>query len=735
MRILRASSSSGCRLAPLFTSRFHRYFSAAAFLAVTLAGGFTGAEEVRDESPPPISAPLFESPVAPTPIPASEPARKLQRREDLVVTATRTEQSAGDVPVSVTVVPRKEIERSPTRTFDDTLRTVVGLNLPLGNSNLIQPTTNNVSMRGLGGNRALVLLDGVPQNDAVAGYIHWNKIPLETVERVEVARGAASSLFGNYAMGGVVNIFTRRLEPGRVAADASYGSFNTTRLSTSVANGLGGGMSLGFFADYEKTDGYVRTLPAERGAIDIPSSSRTLNLMAKLEYGTSSGFETFLKGGVVDQYMGQGTPLSNNHQRNYDVAGGGSVPLGDSTLSATAFYQDVGYTLWGSSLVPGTGRDKEYNSASANQPGWDIGGSAEWSKPLAGPVRFVAFGLDIRRVAADQSFQSFNLSGQSTGLRTVQGHQLSGGFFGEASFLPDPRFEILLSARLDAWQNTGGREESTPGGITTYADRSATRFDPRLSLRWTLSDTVALRGAAYRAFHAPNLSDLYRSSIQRSLQTISNPDLGPETLVGGDVGVDLKAGLFTGQMNLFYNHVDGLVARRTLATTPILVVQPHNIGVARSEGLEFMGTFALAKTLSLEVGYAYTDSVITDNPSDPTLVGNRLPGVPRNAGSLSLNWASALGPALTFRSRAQSQRYGEDANLLVMDKHLIFDLFVSCPITKAFVIFASGENLLDRQYVSEVNIGRRLGQPRALFIGLRLRQPLVSPGVGGPKSR
>lgn len=715
---------------------FARLATAAA-LATLLPAGAAFAQEVRDETPTPVPTPQA-TPQASAPGGKKAPSGaepQLQRREDLVVTATRSERSAEDVPVSVTVVPREEIIESPTRTLDDTLRSVVGLNLPLGNSNLIQPTTNNVSMRGLGGNRALILLDGIPQNDGVAGYIHWNKMPLETVERVEVARGAASSLFGNYAMGGVVNVLTRPLEPGQVAADASYGSFNTTRFSTSAANGLGGGVALGFFADYENTDGYNRTLPAERGAIDIPSSSRTLNLMTKLEYKTSSGLATFLKGGVVDQYMGQGTPLSNNHQRNYDLAGGGHLPLGDSTLSANAFYQDVSYALWGSSLVPGAGRNAEYQSTNTYQPGWDVGGSVQWSKPLRGLVTFLTFGLDVRRVAMDENSQSFSSTGQLTGVRTVQGHQLMGGFFGEASVLPDPRFEILLSARLDAWQNTGGRQETTSGGITTYDDRSATSFDPRLSLRWTLSDAIALRGAAYRAFHAPNLRDLYRASTQRSLQTVPNPDLGPETLVGGDVGVDLKAGLFTGQVNLFYNHVNGLIVRNTLATTPILVVQPVNLGAARSEGVEVMGTLALAKTVSLEAGYAYTDSVVTANPSDPTLIGNQIPDVPRNAGSLSLNWAPSSGPSVTFRGRAQSRRYGDDANLLEEDKHLIFDLFVSYPLTRALDLFASGENLLNRQYVSDVNIGRRLGQPRALFVGLRLRQPLASLGAGDPKTR
>ena len=105
-----------------------------------------------------------------------------------------------------TVVSREAIETSPSRTLDDVLRTVVGLNLPLGNSNVIQPlATNHVSMRGLGGDRALVLLDGVPLNDPVTGYVQWNRAPLGTVEQVEIVRGAGASLFGNYAMGGTVN--------------------------------------------------------------------------------------------------------------------------------------------------------------------------------------------------------------------------------------------------------------------------------------------------------------------------------------------------------------------------------------------------------------------------------------------------------------------------------------------------------------------------------------------------
>src|SRR5690349_11067829 len=107
----------------------------------------------------------------------------------MVVTATRTERSLADQPDSVTVVTRQQIQETPAQSLDDVLRTIPSIDLPLTASYQVHPTANSVSMRGLGGIRALVLLDGVPINDPFFGYIQWNRVPMENVERVEVVRG------------------------------------------------------------------------------------------------------------------------------------------------------------------------------------------------------------------------------------------------------------------------------------------------------------------------------------------------------------------------------------------------------------------------------------------------------------------------------------------------------------------------------------------------------------------
>ena len=118
------------------------------------------------------------------------------------------------VTPSVSVVSKEEIEASPALVADDVLRQVPSFSLFRRTSSLVaQPTTQGVSLRGIGPSgqsRTLVLLDGVPFNDPFGGWVYWTKVPLVSVDRIEITEDTASSLYGNYAMGGVINIITSR---------------------------------------------------------------------------------------------------------------------------------------------------------------------------------------------------------------------------------------------------------------------------------------------------------------------------------------------------------------------------------------------------------------------------------------------------------------------------------------------------------------------------------------------
>ena len=140
--------------------------------------------------------------------------------EQLVVTPTRSEQRIADVPASVTIVSNAQIERSPAVVADDVLRQVPTFSLFRRTSSIAaNPTAQGVSLRGVGPSgvsRTLVMLDDIPFNDPFGGWVYWTRVPMMNTERIEIIDGATSSLYGNYAMGGVINVVT---EPP-VAADA-----------------------------------------------------------------------------------------------------------------------------------------------------------------------------------------------------------------------------------------------------------------------------------------------------------------------------------------------------------------------------------------------------------------------------------------------------------------------------------------------------------------------------------
>ena len=145
--------------------------------------------------------------------------------EQLVVTATRSEQRIADVPASVNLLTNEQIQQSPAVVADDVLRQIPTFSLFRRTSSIAaNPTAQGVSLRGIGPSgvsRTLVMLDDIPFNDPFGGWVYWTRVPMMNAERIEVIDGATSSLYGNYAMGGVINIVTNRPAPQTVISSRS----------------------------------------------------------------------------------------------------------------------------------------------------------------------------------------------------------------------------------------------------------------------------------------------------------------------------------------------------------------------------------------------------------------------------------------------------------------------------------------------------------------------------------
>ena len=243
---------------------------------------------------------------------AQSPQEEAFRLDQVVVTASRTEQKLKDVPASVTVLTKEEIRRSAAQTIDDLLRQIPFLSFSRRSSSLVaNPATQGVSLRGVGptgSSRTLVLLDGVPLNDPFGGWIYWSKVPLQSIERIEVVRGGGSSVWGNLALGGVINIITERPQRRTLRFTGEGGDRGTVNLDL-YASDLFGPLGVAVEGNYFNTEGYKIIREDQKGKIDINATSEHKTFNGKLEYTFSPNAALSLQGSLFAEDRGNGTPL------------------------------------------------------------------------------------------------------------------------------------------------------------------------------------------------------------------------------------------------------------------------------------------------------------------------------------------------------------------------------------------------------------------------------------------
>lgn len=205
---------------------------------------------------------------------------------EVVVTATRTERPIESVPASVTVITSEDIEKSPAHSADELLRELAGVTVRHYQGILSSSTTNSVTMRGLVGTegRVLILRDGVPINDSYGGAVEWNEVDVDDIERIEVVRGAGSALYGSNAMGGVINIITKKPEKEiKTSVETGYGSMNTWLVSLKNSATLG---KFGYYISggYLESDGYCDVAKEKRKSYHTDKEVERHNIGGKLTY-------------------------------------------------------------------------------------------------------------------------------------------------------------------------------------------------------------------------------------------------------------------------------------------------------------------------------------------------------------------------------------------------------------------------------------------------------------------
>lgn len=606
-----------------------------------------------------------------------------QAIEPLKTTVQVTASVAAEVPASQSTLDERKLQQLPGVNLDDRLRNVPGFTLFRRTSSLVaNPTTQGVSLRGIGStgaSRTLVLWDGLPLNDPFGGWVYWTRVAPEDLARVEVTRGAAISAFGDRAMGGVINLFTRTPEPGWQGFAGVEGGTQETLLLR--AGGSWTGRRFGVSSNFRggTTEGYYIVPSSIRGRADTKAGVDWAAGVFRADY-LGDKQKAFLRFDVLAEERANGTVLQRNDTGLGMLSGSYSRDFGKSQLSAVLFHQREQFHASFSTVL--AGRNSERLTALQTVPATATGYAVVYTH-TQGPWSLLA-GADLNRVQGESREQLF-----PTGSRIGGGTLLQHGYFvqGRANFK-----QLTLFAGVRPQWIGDGEFLAAPNGGITYAIRN-----------------LRLRASGYRAYRAPTLNELYRDFAVGNAITRANASLQPETLTGVEVGADHFSEFGRIGLTLFRNDLDALITNVTLSTGATIIRQRRNAAAALNRGVEvdWQNNWG---PVSAQLGYLFVESRFS--------TGERLPQIPKHQGTAILTY-TRNGTLVSGGLRATGLQFEDDLNRFRLPGFAVLQLTGQQRLVRRLSATVAVENLLDREFVVGFSPTPLIGNPRLFRVGLR----------------
>ncbi|HYC50424.1 MAG TPA: TonB-dependent receptor, partial [Gemmatimonadaceae bacterium] len=478
----------------------------------------------------------------------------------MVVTAARREQRLADVVATTELVSAADIARTGASDLGAALAAASGIQLEGGT-----PAGTGVMLQGMGSARVLILLDGQPMPGRIAGEFDVSRIPTAMIERVEIVKGPQSSLYGTDAMGGVVNIITKRAIPGERFASASILAGSRDRRDGSVAIGS----SLGPVA--VRLEGGRRSIAGTPGRAEARGAlAERTDVSANAQW--QAGAKTTIDVGVLalDERQrwlsgslftfGDNLQVSARTSATHTLGSGGS-------LRATAFgswYDHLSRASVQPQPIRGdTGQRQDQRLAQLE---------------LAYTQPWRAHTLDAGVSLRHDDTRSARIPGGRRALMTVE---------------PSLQLEATLTPALTV----------VTGGRMSMSERWGTHFTPRVAMRYGVTDAITLRASAGSGFRAPDFRELYMQFQNESAgyAVYGNEDLVPERSTNVTAGVEVAAdrGYFRGQ--LFHNEFRGFIEAQ-LVSAADQTYKYANVDDGYTRGVELEGASTLA-LLRIDAAY------------------------------------------------------------------------------------------------------------------------------------
>lgn len=648
--------------------------------------------------------------------------------DEVVVTATKTETEIRDIPARINLLTGYQVKALPVQYTDEYLQYLpnVYVSRPFG----IFSSKSTVTMRGLDGKeqgRTLVLLDGVPVNKADGGSVNWNLLTSGDIARIEVVKGPGSSLYGGNAMGGSVNIITRKPQKKLSGlAGLEYGTYNTIGGKLQLAGRLNDSVSKGFYwglnGRYLQSDGYITQSEADQAANPYICKSNMKEWQAGVKVGydfkpgnyTEIDFIRFndRQGTGEKVYMTEGNTTDHD---TYHLRGRYHGENTKSNWNASLFYFNEHYKKVNEYMKD------DYTLYDVLSKRIDLGGLFTYSRNLSSH-HLLTTGIDLKQGSVD----AYDMYYTSTDVVYNRGKINNLGIFAqdEISLLKD-KLKVIAGLRYDyAHYFDGAFYIDDPSGETAfmdeYIDSAQTAFtwnalSPKLSAQYMFRGDNRLYVSYARGFRPSVLDDLCRSGRVRGGFKMANPELKPETLdnfeLGGDVELPFKilfsaSTYFSLGRDFIYYVNSGDSIDMGFGPRPIYV--PENITGVNIFGLELELTYDIVPGLRLMLNYSHNHSVISRyDPADPVsqtdLEGKYLVDVPADMFNFSATWMNRIVNA-SLAAKYNGKRWVNDQNVydeIVDDDQYPAYFTVDAKLWRDFKMFYGAltvQNIFDTKY-------------------------------------
>lgn len=664
--------------------------------------------------------------------------------EEVLITASRLPPLESDAAYGVTRLRADELAASPHLRLDETLRQAAGFSLfRRASSRSAHPTAQGATLRGLGPNgagRALVLLDGIPQNDPFGGWVMWSALPQAFIEVVTLYRGGGAGPFGAGALSGVIDIASADPWQTGVAAQGRYGSFHTWDATLAARVVAGRTAFSADVAGYD-SDGFYLLPKHQRGPVDVPAAATAYS--ARLGVDVQVAETTRFSGRLSAFYDGRtnGIALADNRSKGWDASLRLTHdPDGKLAMNVALYVQDRNFR----SAFAGVNSDRSAATLTLDQfdvPGRSVGLRAEL-RYVWEDGQITRLGGDGRWVDGETNEYFRNLGGGFTRLRVAGGEQVLGGVFLEHSARLQHGLTLTAGVRLDYWRTDHGRRQESDiasGAVVleeNFPNIGEWLTSGRLGVKWAATDFIALRAAAYTGFRAPTINELYRPFRIGNDITEANGSLDQERLKGWEIGAVWSP---TAEVSLditfFANRLENAIGNVTVGVGPGVfptvgfvpaggvLRQRQNIERLNVNGVELSANINLTEHFQVQSSYAYNDGEIRRFLVAPDLVGNRLAQAPKHNGMVAADWRAFDQLRIRGVVRYGSRQFEDDTNSRRLNDYIALDAYADYRLSDATTLFIQGENLTNSEIQSAIDGNGIITRatPRSIAVGVNLK--------------